>query len=46
MATFFYKAIDAQGKQKKGTLEADSARLLRQQLRASGLTPISRDDCR
>ncbi|WP_028863418.1 type II secretion system inner membrane protein GspF [Psychromonas aquimarina] len=40
MATFFYKAIDAQGKQKKGTLEADSARLLRQQLRASGLTPI------
>ncbi len=40
MATFFYKAIDAQGKQKKGTLEADSARLLRQQLRASGFTPI------
>lgn len=40
MATFFYKAIDARGKQKKGTLEADSARLLRQQLRASGLTPI------
>lgn len=40
MATFFYKALDARGKQKKGTLEADSARLLRQQLRASGLTPI------
>ena len=40
MATFFYKAIDAQGKQKKGTLEADSARLLRQQLRTSGLTPV------
>ena len=40
MATFFYKAIDARGKQKKGTLEADSARLLRQQLRASGLTPV------
>ena len=40
MATFFYKAIDAQGKQKKGSLEADSARLLRQQLRASGLIPV------
>jgi len=40
VATFFYKALDARGKQKKGTLEADSARLLRQQLRASGLTPI------
>lgn len=40
MATFFYKAIDERGKQKKGTLEADSARLLRQQLRASGLTPV------
>ncbi len=40
MATFFYKAIDARGKQQKGTLEADSARLLRQQLRSSGLTPV------
>lgn len=40
MATFFYKALDARGKQKKGTLEADSARLLRQKLRASGLTPV------
>ena len=41
MATFSYKAIDANGKPKKGTLEADSARLLRQQLRASGLTPLT-----
>lgn len=40
MATFTYKAIDANGKQKKGTLEADSARLLRQQLRSSGLIPV------
>ncbi|GLS90623.1 type II secretion system protein GspF [Psychromonas marina] len=40
MATFAYKAIDANGKQKKGTLESDSARLLRQQLRTMGLTPI------
>ena len=41
MATFSYKAIDNKGKQKNGTLEADSARLLRQQLRASGLMPLS-----
>ncbi|PKG40078.1 type II secretion system inner membrane protein GspF [Psychromonas sp. Urea-02u-13] len=40
MATFAYKAIDNNGKQKKGTLESDSARLLRQQLRAMGLTPV------
>jgi general secretion pathway protein F len=40
VATFFYKAIDERGKQKKGVLEADSARLLRQQLRASGLMPL------
>ena len=40
MATFAYKAIDANGKQKKGTLESDSGRLLRQQLRAMGLTPL------
>lgn len=40
MATFSYKALDARGKSKKGTLEADSARLLRQQLRSSGLTPL------
>ena len=40
MATFSYKAIDDRGKQKKGTTEADSARLLRQQLRASGLIPL------
>ncbi|MGB5444718.1 MAG: type II secretion system inner membrane protein GspF, partial [Psychromonas sp.] len=40
MATFSYKAIDDRGKQTKGTTEADSARLLRQQLRASGLIPL------
>jgi len=40
VATFAYKAIDINGKQKKGTLESDSARLLRQQLRSMGLTPI------
>lgn len=40
MATYSYKALDAKGKQKKGTQEADSARMLRQQLRNAGLMPI------
>ena len=40
MATFSYKALDAKGKQKKGTQEADSARMLRQQLRNTGMTPL------
>jgi len=40
VATFSYKAIDANGKQKKGTQEADSARLLRQQLRNTGMIPL------
>ncbi|MGJ8581601.1 MAG: type II secretion system inner membrane protein GspF [Psychromonas sp.] len=40
MATFSYKAIDAKGKQKKGTQEADSARMLRQQLRNAGMIPL------
>ena len=40
MATFSYKALDAKGKQKKGTQEADSARMLRNQLRKEGLIPL------
>ena len=40
MATFSYKAMDDQGKLKKGTQEADSARLLLHQLRKAGLTPL------
>jgi len=40
VATFSYKALNAKGKQQKGTQEADSARLLRQQLRNSGLIPL------
>jgi len=40
MATFSYKALDAKGKQKKGTQEADSARMLRNQLRKQGLIPL------
>lgn len=41
MAAFEYKALDLSGKQKKGILEADSARQIRQQLRDKGWTPLT-----
>lgn len=41
MATFDYCAIDPQGKQKTGILEADSERQVRQQLRQLNLVPLS-----
>jgi general secretion pathway protein F len=37
---FNYVALDANGKQKKGTLEGDSARQVRAQLREKGLSPL------
>ncbi|WP_094751552.1 type II secretion system inner membrane protein GspF [Psychromonas sp. CD1] len=40
MPTFLYKALDQKGKPIKGTLEADSSRLLRQKLRAKGYMPL------
>ncbi len=40
MAAFSYTALDNTGKTIKGTQEADSARLLRQQLRDQGLIPL------
>lgn len=40
MAAFEYLALDARGREKKGVLEADTARLARQQLRQQGLTPL------
>ncbi|NRA60032.1 MAG: type II secretion system inner membrane protein GspF [Psychrobium sp.] len=40
MAAFEYKALDKEGKQLKGVLEADSSRQIRQQLREKGLMPL------
>ncbi len=40
MAAFEYKALDKQGKQQKGVMEADSSRQIRSQLREKGLMPV------
>ena len=40
MAAFEYKAVDAKGKNKKGLIEADTAKQVRQQLREKGLVPL------
>ncbi len=40
MAAFEYTALDARGKEQKGYLEAETARLARQQLRQQSLTPL------
>ena len=41
MAAFEYKALDEKGRQKKGVIEADSSRQVRQQLREKGFAPLS-----
>ncbi|MEZ5550352.1 MAG: type II secretion system inner membrane protein GspF [Pseudomonadales bacterium] len=43
MAAFEYTALDARGRQKKGVLEADSLRQIRQLLRDQGLIPLQVD---
>lgn len=41
MAAFEYQAVEANGKKKKGVLEADTARQVRQLLREQGLMPLT-----
>ena len=41
MPAFEYLVLDERGKQKKGVLEGDSARQVRQQLKEKGLVPLS-----
>jgi general secretion pathway protein F len=41
MTAFQFAALDAQGRQKRGVLEADSLRQTRQMLRDQGLVPLS-----
>ena len=41
MASFSYKAFDANGKEVKGFFEADSARQVRQYIREQGFSPLS-----
>jgi general secretion pathway protein F len=43
MAAFAFEAVNPQGKNKKGVLEGDNARQIRQQLREQGLIPIAVD---
>src|SRR5690554_3560147 len=40
MAAFEYKALDAKGKQKKGIMEGDHARQVRQRLKEQGMIPV------
>ncbi|HXH03068.1 MAG TPA: type II secretion system inner membrane protein GspF [Candidatus Competibacteraceae bacterium] len=41
MPAFHYAALDERGRTRKGLLEGDTARQVRQQLRERGLTPVS-----
>ncbi|MFI4954784.1 MAG: type II secretion system inner membrane protein GspF [Gammaproteobacteria bacterium] len=41
MAAFEYTALDAQGREQKGVMQADNERQIRQQLRERGLIPLT-----
>ena len=41
MPIFQYKAVDSSGREKKGSLDAESERQARQSLREQGLTPLA-----
>ena len=41
MSAFEYTALDKKGREKKGIVEGDSARLIRQQLREKNLVPLT-----
>jgi len=41
MSAFEYTALDKEGREKKGIIEGDSARLVRQQLREQNLVPLT-----
>ncbi len=41
MGAFEYTALDEKGRERKGVLEGDASRQVRQQLREQGLTPLS-----
>jgi general secretion pathway protein F len=43
MAAYEYTALDASGRQRRGVLEADSGRQIRQMLRDQGLVPLAVD---
>ncbi|MDH5301265.1 MAG: type II secretion system inner membrane protein GspF [Gammaproteobacteria bacterium] len=46
MGAFEYTALDAQGKERKGVREADTARQVRAALREQGLTPLTVEEVR
>lgn len=46
MGAFEYTALDTRGRNKRGVLEGDNARQIRQQLRNSGLTPLNVNEIR
>ena len=45
MAAFDYQAVDSRGKNKKGVIEGDTARHVRNLLREQGLMPIEVSPC-